>query len=98
LEEHVVFLRLVVMVRILDAQYIVAEPRDHEELLIERVHVTDAAEVLDANMASGRLLLFDGLYLPAVVLVSPPSWILVELFHVVENYCQILQTVLAESR
>ena len=43
LEEHVVLVCVVVMVWVLDRQNVVAEAGDHKELLIERIHVANAA-------------------------------------------------------
>ena len=53
LQEHVIFLRVIVMIWVLDAQDIIPEARNHEELLIQGIHIADTAEILDTYMTSG---------------------------------------------
>lgn len=83
LHEHVVFVSIFVVVRVRHGKNVVSEAWDHEQLLVQRVHVADAAEVLDANMARDRLLIFVKFDVPVVFFVCPPTWLLVESLHVV---------------
>ena len=52
LKEEVIILGIFVVVRVLDRENVVPEARNHKQLLINRVHVADAAQVLDTNIAS----------------------------------------------
>ena len=81
------------MIGILDVQNVVSEAWNHEQLLIERVHVADAAEILDADMPRSRLLIIVQAQTPITFLVCPPAWVLIELRHVVENHEQVLDAV-----
>jgi hypothetical protein len=50
--EHVFIWLLVFMIWVFNRKNILSEPWYHVQLLEERDHVTDAAEILDANKAS----------------------------------------------
>jgi len=93
LQEHIVFVRVVVVVGVLGCQDVVAEPWDHEQLLVKRVHVADAAGVLDAHVASDRLFILVESDVPIALFVRSPTRLLVEFLHVCKHYFQVLDTV-----
>ena len=86
------------MVGILDCEDIVAEPRDHEQLLVERVHIADATKVLDANAASTGLFIIVEFDVPVTFLVGAPRGALVELLHVRHHLSEILEAVPGEDQ
>ena len=98
LQEHVVFIRVLVMVGVLDGKNIVAEARDHKQLLIKRVHIADAAQVLDSNAASTGLFVIVEFDVPVALLVSAPRGALVELLHVSHHLGKVLETVAREDQ
>lgn len=77
--EHVVFIRRVVVVWVLNAENVVAEGRNHEQLLVDAVHVADASEILDPHVASQRLLIVVERDLPIAFFTGAPSHVFVEL-------------------
>jgi len=66
-------------------------------LLVERVHVADAAEVFDSDATSRAFLIFiepDG---PIARLVGAPARVFVEFLHVIEDDEEVFETVRAHS-
>ena len=84
------------MIGILDIQNVVAEAWNHKQLLIERVHVADATEILDTDMTSCRLLILVETQAPVTFFVCAPTWILIEALHVFEDHEQVFNAVCAQ--
>ena len=84
LVEHVLGWLVVVMVGILDGEHILPEARVHKQLLEQRDHVADAAEVLHANEASATLLVIKVHNLPVVEFIRPPGSLTREVSHIIE--------------
>ena len=86
------------MVGVFDREDVVAEARDHEQLLVERVHVADAAQVLDSDAAGAGLFVVVELDVPVALLVGAPRGALVELLHVVCHFRKVLEAVTREDQ
>lgn len=81
------------MVWIIDGQNVRAEARHHEELLEERDHVADAAEVLQANIACCRLLVVKMGDAPVALFVCPPRSSSTKVPNVIKDKPQVIETV-----
>ena len=62
-------------------------------MLVERVHVADAPEVLNAYVASNRLLILIETNVPIALLICSPTWLLIKLLHVLQNYLKVIDAV-----
>jgi hypothetical protein len=93
--EHVVLIRCVIVVWVLNAENIVAEGRNHEQLLVDAVHVADAGEILDPHVTSQRLLIVVERDLPIAFFTGAPSNVFVKLCQEVECHCKVLEAVTA---
>ena len=97
LQEHVILVRIFVVIRVLDGQDVISEAWDHEKLLIKRVHVANATEVLYSNTSCCALFVLIQFDTPVARFVRTPAWILVKFLHVVQNVKQIWDGVCAQG-
>lgn len=79
IEEHLLNLKQQVLLfefrnkcRLYTCSYRVSKVRYHEELLHKRVHIANATEILDANVASGRFHLIQQSNCPVVESLCTP--------------------------
>lgn len=97
LQEHVIFIGMFVVIRVLDGQDVISEAWDHEKLLIKRVHVADATEVLYSNTSRCALFVLIQFDTPVARFVRTPAWILVKFLHVIQNVKQVWDGVCAQG-
>ena len=81
------------MIWVLNWQNVIAETRNHKQLLIQWIHVADAAKIFDSNTACGAFLVFVEPDVPVWFLISPPTWVLVEFLHIVQNDKQVVYAI-----
>jgi hypothetical protein len=93
LVEHVLGWLLVVVVRVLDGKDVISHAGDHEELLEEGDHIADAAQVLEADVARGGLLVVQMSDGPVGPLVRSPRCTAAELGDVVKDESQVAKAV-----
>lgn len=79
LQKHVVLIRLVVIVRVLNLQHIVPEARYHEQLLVQTIHVANASQVFYADVSRLRLLIIVESNVPVGLFGRSPRCLLVEM-------------------
>ena len=89
LQEHVIFIGIFVVIRVLDGQDVISEAWDHEKLLIKRVHVADATEILYSNTSRCALFVLIQFDTPVARFVCTPAWILVKFLHVIQDVKQV---------
>ena len=80
---------MIVVIWILNRQNVIAEPWDHEELLVQRIHIADAAEIFDANVSSGRLFVLIQSNVPVTLLIRAPRRIQVESLDVLKHGVEV---------
>lgn len=97
LQEHIVILLLIVVIWVFDAQHWLSEPIVHEKLLDQTDHVADAAEIFDANIASGALVFVEMLDAPVIDFVSAPTGMLIEFIHESKHLIKVWQAVSAQN-
>ena len=95
LQKHVVLVRVLVVIGVFDAKDIVSEARDHKKLLVQAVHIADAAQVFNADVSRRGLFIVIKLNVPICILLGAPRNFAAELMHVLEHFLKIFDTIAA---
>lgn len=97
LQEHVVFRCVFLVVWISDAEDVIAEGGNHEQRLVQTIHVTDAAQVFYAYVTCCGFLVFKQLDVPVCILVGPPRSIGAEAVQVSQDCLQVFEAISAKN-
>ena len=85
------------MIWVFDAQNVISETWNHEELLIQAVHIADATEILNADTTCRRFLIVVEFDLPIMFFLSSPGSFRVEMLQVNQHLAQILKAVSTQN-
>jgi len=97
LKEHVVCILVFVVVRIRDGEDVIAEAGDHEQLLVQRVHIANAAKIFEADIASRTLFIDCEAEFPVTFLMRSPARVCIELSDVAEDVIKAFWNVSGQN-